>query len=219
MSNVAYATIGMGAGLYLFVQGFIWLNQKRLIENIPTSTVRSLAMGLVEVHGAVVTTKTLISPLTKKKCVYFKYKIEHRVRTKNGSHWSTTRLDVDYLPFYLRDKTGVVLIQPTGATVEVKRDKIVQHGSVRYSEWLIAPKDTVYVMGIAQDNPHVDDATAQKSSDDIMIGAGKPFFYISDRQEQHILKRFAWKVIGGIGGGTVLTVISLAWLLSEFGLL
>ena len=47
----AYAIIGFFGGIYFFIKGFIWLKQKRLIENIPTSTVRSLAMGMAEIYG------------------------------------------------------------------------------------------------------------------------------------------------------------------------
>ena len=52
-----YSAIGFVAGLVFFLKGFGWLKRKRLIENIPTSTIRSLAMGLVEIYGAVVPAK------------------------------------------------------------------------------------------------------------------------------------------------------------------
>ena len=67
----SYSAIGFFAGLFLFWKGFSWLKQKRLIENIPTSKIRSIAMGLVEIYGEVVPTqeKILKSPFTNKDCV------------------------------------------------------------------------------------------------------------------------------------------------------
>ncbi|MBW2968259.1 hypothetical protein KY362_07270, partial [Candidatus Woesearchaeota archaeon] len=71
-----YLVIGFGFGIYLFIKGFSWFRLKRMVENIPTSKIRSLAMGLVEIYGSVVLfeDKVLKSPFTGKDCVYYKYK-------------------------------------------------------------------------------------------------------------------------------------------------
>jgi hypothetical protein len=49
-----YSVGGLLLGLYVFYRGFHHFRRKRLIENTPTSKVRSIAMGLVEIFGTVV---------------------------------------------------------------------------------------------------------------------------------------------------------------------
>ena len=44
-----WAAAGIVIGLYMFFRGFALLRRKLLIEGIPASTVRSAALGLVEV--------------------------------------------------------------------------------------------------------------------------------------------------------------------------
>ena len=48
----AFASVG---GLVAFFRGFRSLRTLRRIENTPTSKIRSMPMGLVEIHGAAVT--------------------------------------------------------------------------------------------------------------------------------------------------------------------
>ena len=76
------------AGFSLFIWGFLSFRWKRLIENIPTSKIRSIAMGLVEISGRVVKSKNnnLKSPFSQNDCVYYKCTIEEYRRS--GKHSS-----------------------------------------------------------------------------------------------------------------------------------
>ena len=74
--DIVYAFFAAGFGVWSFFRGFKRLRRKRLIENIPTSTIRGLAMGLVELYGEARTKTPLKSPLTKADCVLYMYKIE-----------------------------------------------------------------------------------------------------------------------------------------------
>ena len=49
-------TIIIGTGL--LIQAFRLFKKKKMIENIPTSKVRSIAMGLVELNGKIIPIKT-----------------------------------------------------------------------------------------------------------------------------------------------------------------
>ncbi|MDD5086676.1 MAG: hypothetical protein PHV16_02895, partial [Candidatus Nanoarchaeia archaeon] len=69
---MSFWTLGFfAAGVFLFWEGIKTLKHKRLIENIPTSKIRSLAMGLVEIYGEVVPAykEVLKSPFSNKDCV------------------------------------------------------------------------------------------------------------------------------------------------------
>lgn len=233
-------------GIPLFAIGFIWLKQKRLIENIPTSKIRSIAMGLVEIYGEIVPWQdtTLKSPMTNRDCVYYKYSIEEYHRSGKHSHWVTIKKDMGSIHFNLKDETGMVLVNPKGAKIDIPRDfefksgfgkdppKSVQrflkinnlrfegslfgfNKTMRFRESFIEPFDKLYIMGTADDNPFVDDATTKKGVEDVLIQKGKhdKFYYISDKSEREVLKALKGKVVFGIGLGSICIIIGLMGIL------
>ncbi|MBI2675021.1 MAG: hypothetical protein HYX24_01075 [Candidatus Aenigmarchaeota archaeon] len=246
-----YAIVGFFAGLYFFYKGFGWLNRKRLIENTPTSKIRSIAMGLVEVYGEALPAfgKILKSPLSAKDCVYYKYKIEEYRRAGKHSTWVTVKEGAEGIPFFLRDETGAVLVDPNGCDADIPQDFQFQSGTnkdppasirqflakndmsfegflginktMKYAEYYIAPKDKLFIMGNAGDNPYVEEATGTENAADIMIQKGdkNKFYYISDRSEKKVLKDLGTKTFLGIYGGAALTVICLAVMLGYLGML
>jgi hypothetical protein len=63
-------------GVFLFIKGLKWFRRKRQIENTPTSKIRSIAMGFIEVCGAVSPVpgqEMLKNPLLKNDCIYYRY--------------------------------------------------------------------------------------------------------------------------------------------------
>lgn len=245
-----YAVVGFFGGLYLFYKGFSWFRLKRLIENIPTSKIRSLAMGLVEIYGSVVPyeKKLLKSPLLGKDCVYYSYAVKEERGSGKNRHWVTLKSGTDMVHFKVKDGTGEVLVDSKGANIEIPYDFTFSSGmgrdppaivkaylknnrlsfetflginkTMRYEEKLIEPSDKLYILGTAGDNPFVEEATAKKNEEDIMIqkGGNNDVYYISDRGEKDILSGLKWKSIGGIIGGALLSVICLAIILLYFGL-
>jgi hypothetical protein len=246
---IEWGFIGLGVGIYLFYKGFSWFKLKRLIENTPTSKIRSLAMGLVEIYGSVVPyqKKLLKSPLTDSDCVYYSYRIEVRRGSGKNRHWATIKKGSDSVHFNLKDDTGSVLVDSKGAKVDIPPNLCTQtytsglhsrsiksfleksdikykflglNKNMRFTEYHIAPKDKLYILGSAGDNPFVENATAQKNEDDIMIQKGdtEKVFYISDSHETKILKSLKWKTIGGFFGGGALIVVGLAIIFLYFGI-
>jgi|SRR3989338_2571260 len=241
----------LAGGLFLFFMGFRWLSQKRLIENLPTSKIRSIAMGLVEVYGEAVPLKekTIKSPFSNRECVYYKYTIEEYRSSGKHSRWVTVKLGISSQHFYLKDDTGVVLVDPEGANVDIPVDFEFKSGfgkdpdrriqqflksnslgfegifgmnkTMRYREYLIVPKDKLYIIGTADDNPIVEEATAKKGVEDVIIkrGAHNKFYYISDKPEKDVLKGFRWKVILGLFGGGASAVAGSAIIAWIFGAL
>lgn len=174
---------GFFAGLYYFIKGFGWLKQKRLIENTPTSKIRSIAMGLVEIYGAVVPKEAgiLKSAFSAKDCVYCKYTIEEYRSSGKSHQWVTVKSGEMAVPFFLKDETGAVLVDPKEANMEIPMDFEFRSGwnndppqqiqqflisngmdfegflgfnkTMRYREYIIEPGNNLYVMGTAADNP------------------------------------------------------------------
>ncbi len=121
----------ISAGIFIFLlgfgffsYGFIWLRQKRLIENTPTSKIRSIAMGLVEIKGQVLLErgKTLKTPFLNKDCIYYEYYIEEYQtyldsKGQPKSKWVVLDSGSNSTNFYLKDDTGSVLVDPRGANI------------------------------------------------------------------------------------------------------
>lgn len=91
---------------------------------MPVDNIRSIPAGMpVEVTGTVNAAQPLVSPVTKKPCVYFKYEVQQQEKTYDQNthtstqHWSTINKVEQSIPFYLQDPTGQVLIKPDGCEV------------------------------------------------------------------------------------------------------
>ncbi len=119
-------------GLLLFY-GFKLLSKYQLVRNIPRSKIRSLAMGIAEIGGTVVSEQIIHAPFSQTPCVYCKYTIEqyeeHTERdsdgkTKTHREWRTIASGEGAVPFYVQDETGKVLVQPSGAEFNVDCKKI-----------------------------------------------------------------------------------------------
>ena len=111
------AAFGAVAGPAFFVGGFRDLRLKRLIQNTPTSRIRSAAMGLVEVNGVVECRSTVAAPFSGRPCAC--WNVDISVQGKGKNSWSVVHRATSGHPFFLRDETGVALVYPYGADCRV----------------------------------------------------------------------------------------------------
>jgi hypothetical protein len=89
--------------------------QLRRIEDLPTSTIRSLAVGRSEIVGKAVAIKRMKAPFSQRAVVYSRYTVEKRVIGGEKDEFQTiVKGDVGDI-FFLRDRTGQVLINPSRA--------------------------------------------------------------------------------------------------------
>lgn len=111
------ATLGGSLG------GFLSLHRGRLIENTPTSRIRSAAQGFVELSGRAwpMPGEPVLAPLTFAPCCWWRFKVERRetvtVNGKRKNVWRTLEREVSEALFLLRDPTGDCLIDPDHADV------------------------------------------------------------------------------------------------------
>jgi len=108
------------AGAWGFIRGFRWWHWARLIEDTPTSRVRSAAQGYVELTGTGrrMAGAPVIAPLSKLPCTWWSYTVERRVRdNRNRLKWRVVSRRVSDSLFYLEDETGRCIIDPEGADV------------------------------------------------------------------------------------------------------
>jgi hypothetical protein len=113
------AVVGFGAGLFWFIKGFRVYREYRVLADTPEIPIRSVAMGLVEIHGKAAGQPTVLSPVTKTPCFFYKVDIERWVRDKNGGHWSHAATQAEGARFYLEDTTGKVLVDAHGAEYDL----------------------------------------------------------------------------------------------------
>lgn len=207
-------TAGFVGGFIVFLNGFLLLLKKRLIENLPASKIRSLAMGLVKLCGEVESgTELLKSPFFLKDCIYYRYVIERRTKGGRSEKWETLKTESESVRFLLRDETGSILVDPAGAEINTNKglewsiggehkpsnqeeEFLAFHGietkdlfglgyKMRYREYFIEPSDALYILGTAADNPSAEDGSFQENVEDIMIQkGGKNKPYIISEREE-----------------------------------
>jgi hypothetical protein len=117
----AWATIGAVAGVVLFYRGFRMLQFKRLVLNTPFSKIRSASMGLVEVSGATVGPHTIPAGITGTACYYYCATAWELRQSGNSREWKKVAEETLYVPFFVDDSTGRLLVNPQGADLDVHR--------------------------------------------------------------------------------------------------
>ncbi len=162
-----WAVLGIVLGPYLFYRGFVLYRRKRFIADIPRSSIRSAAIGEVEVSGKAVGPYTLVAPLTQRDCLF--YRVVIRVlRNRNRPI-----IDEVCVPLFVDDGTGELMIYPEGAEMqwayqegdsgEYLSHVLARHGHdkqdlVDVKEYCIVPGDDIFVLGTLRENPWADKA-------------------------------------------------------------
>lgn len=186
-----WAGLGVIAGPILFAHGFRDFRLRRLMLNTPTSRIRSMPMGLVEVSGTVEPRSGVIAPFSGRDCVYWELDIATRSRR---SGWAVVHRNASGHPFFLRDDTGVALVYPKGATTKLRPgmeeecsgiqlpDCYAQYmadqhlafrglwraGAMRFRERVIETGQPVYVLGTATPRPN----SVAISDDEVLSATG-----------------------------------------------
>jgi hypothetical protein len=143
------------------------LKRARLLENTPTSLIRSAAQGYCELNGyaEVLPGATVRSPLTGAKCCWWSYEVAEHVKSGKNSHWRIIEADVSPALFALDDPTGRCLVDPDGADIIPSQSHTWygdgprptlswEHGSrwsmghqYRYRESLLLPEAALFALG------------------------------------------------------------------------
>ena len=180
MNLLAAAAAGAAAGMYLFYRGFRLLQRKRLILNTPASKIRSASMGLVEINGLAKGPYVINSPLKQLSCYYYRsIAWEYQQRGKN-SEWVKVAEESLHVPFYMDDGSGKLLVDPTGAEMDLHCDMheeynrsvllsgpempgqvygfLSRHGvdssrRIKVEECCISPNNPLFILGTLSQNP------------------------------------------------------------------
>ncbi|MEO8339216.1 MAG: GIDE domain-containing protein [Nitrospirota bacterium] len=232
-----YLAAGIVGGLGLFVYGWMVHQRKRLIESIPTSRIRSLALGLVEIRGLAQPAEHLLSsPFSGFSCVLFSYAVEEHLGSGKRARWETIAKGTSEQPFFVRDTTERVLVIPLGAELILPTERTYRNNwrgalpptaidglnrlgitteawignkTLRCRESFIQPEEQVYVLGTAQE--HLGATERVGNSARLYIGNSQDHeFIISDRSEKDLLSRLQWQMLAYGAGGLALAVTCLS---------
>ncbi len=111
-----FGTLG---GLWMFFKGFRVFREYKVVEDTPRINIRSVAMGLVHIRGMATVGTTILSPVSKTPCCFYKVEIE-QWKSEGKSHaWKHIRTDLDGSKFMLADGTGEVLVDAHSAEMDV----------------------------------------------------------------------------------------------------
>ena len=161
------------AALAGFYFAFRFLRRLRIIQDTPTSKIRSAAQGYLELEGRgeLMVGEPIIAPLTGQTCTWYRYKVEKReVRYSNGKRretWKTLDSATSDNLFLLVDDTGQCIVDPEGAEVTPSaRDvwygnsrqptrgpvrggtRLLATGDYRYTDERMLPADVLYALGL-----------------------------------------------------------------------
>lgn len=137
-----------------FISELLPSNKSKFLKyqrTLPTSKIRSVAMGLAEIEGSLECIKPILSPISKKNCIGFRYLIEDISTDKDGDRIYTTIFDeITCNPFYVSDETGKIKINPNKIEfVYVPKDEFYSSGGKRYTQFLLKEQDKMLLIGKA----------------------------------------------------------------------
>lgn len=186
VDGFAYWWVLAGSLVFLALSylGFRFAKVKRMIENVPTSATAGVSFGLAEVKGNVklIEDQSLTGPLTSLSCVWYRYLIQKRKGSGKNARWVTISDDTQHKRFYCEDNEGSLTIDPDDAEIVTRHKKVSRKGKMRYSEWLIKPRDKLYALGMAKIDP--------QKSDQLLLG--KPQ-HNTDNSDLFILTNYSEK--------------------------
>lgn len=165
------AALLLAATIGGFIGAFYFFYKKRIIEDTPTSKIRSAAQGYVEFsgHGELMEGQPITAPLTRTTCTWYRFKIEEHRQSGKNSNWVTIDKGVSDELFLLLDDTGKCVIDPEGAHVTPtskdcwyghasrpvtgplssgRRWFLGSRGRYRYTEERMHPGDLLYAIGL-----------------------------------------------------------------------
>jgi hypothetical protein len=113
---VAFAAVGIVAGLGLLLRGFSAYRAAGRISGTAASRIASLAAGEVLVTGTAEAAEVLlVSPLQSVECVYYRARVD---QARDGDRHEVYRED-RAIGFRIRDASGSVRVFPSGARFDV----------------------------------------------------------------------------------------------------
>lgn len=118
---------------------------------LPTSKIRSLAMGLVEISGSTSCNELIQPRIGDKKCIAYHYQVHKKVKDADG-HYSSQLIEEDkkIAPFSIKDKTGSVDVSTKHLDfLWLPEEGSYSIGNLYYTQTILMPDVQVLLIGKA----------------------------------------------------------------------
>ncbi|BCE03737.1 LemA family protein [Marinicellulosiphila megalodicopiae] len=134
---------------------FLWIGlkytiSKRMIENIPTSKIKGVMIGLSEIKGKMIQyqDQILTSPLTSTTCCWYDYKVEELKQSGKDKSWKTIEKRSEWKLLKCKDDSdGEMIINPSNADISSQYESSERIGNFRYSETCLPFNQLIYLFG------------------------------------------------------------------------
>ena len=144
-TNIGSLDIGLlvllFGGVVSFFRGFRVYREYLLLQGTSEIPIRSMAMGLVRIHGKAAGDRLLTSPISHTPCCVYQVHIEKWRDGDEESHQSAAWLhygsEAEGVPFYLEDSTGRVLVNPRGADYDIESTAVREASSAKPSSVVV----------------------------------------------------------------------------------
>jgi hypothetical protein len=225
---------------------FYTLRKKRIIDDLPTSRTQGVFIGLAELKGTAESEKPFSGYLSGAKCVSYAWRVEEQwrrtvtetyrdskghmqTRTRTESGWKQMAAGEEQSPFYLKDDSGLIRVNPQGAKLHdnstfnqtvtpaspLYYDKgpagAIAHTTMhrRFTEHALPLHSRIYLLGQARQR---EDVVAAEIAQD----KNAAMFLISTQTEKQISRGYAvwfgvWTMLGllcATGGGAGWTLLA-----------
>jgi hypothetical protein len=133
--------VGFFGGVVSFFRGFRVYREYLLLQGTSEIPIRSIAMGLVRIHGNAASDHLLTSPVSHTPCCVYQVHIEKWRDEDEEAHrsgaWLHYGSEMDGAPFYLEDSSGRVLVNPRGADYDIESTAVREASSAKPSSVVV----------------------------------------------------------------------------------
>ncbi|MEW6748772.1 MAG: hypothetical protein AB1295_03635 [Candidatus Micrarchaeota archaeon] len=96
----------------------------RSVRDMPTSTVRAASVGLVELSGTASPAEPLMSPISRRPCIFYRIVAQYPEKTRDGWEFKDFYSSEKTVPFFLDDRSGAILVDPDGARFRIRNCEV-----------------------------------------------------------------------------------------------
>jgi hypothetical protein len=224
--------IGPALSLFCLAWAYKEAKRRRQMQGLPTSRVKGVFIGFVELHGILRCKNPVQSYLAELPCAYYRYSVQEEwrrtvverdskgnTRTRTESGWNEVASGSRMTCFDLEDETGQIQIWPDGAEIEpasAMSRTCGPHDPMYYDKGPAgAIANSTHTRRFTEDILPLDRLIfvvgqsrerADRVEPEIAHHRDAPRFLISVRQEEQIISSHGWTEFGALIFGAVLCV-------------
>jgi len=124
-------------------------NFLKLQATLPTSTIRSLAVGLAEIHGKTKSAQLIPARIGDRKCIAYDYTVYRETKDSDGKPtFKIIETESKISPFFIEDGTGKVEISTDELNLVWLPEKgSYKSGNLHYEQQVLMPDEDVLLIG------------------------------------------------------------------------